>query len=220
MDVIKNYPPNSIIIADEQTRGRGKQDRKWFSEKSSNLYMSLAIEASDGQINYSNYSFLTAIAMVRTVEELTGGKMEMKTKWPNDILANGKKIGGILLERDLQRSLLVIGIGLNLDRHPEMPETMMFEPTDLKREGFSLGREEVLAKFLEYFDFYCQKLESQGFSPIRNDWLGYAYGFGKKIAVKVNSSVIEGIFEDLDRDGTLLLVTETGRMSISSADIF
>jgi BirA family biotin operon repressor/biotin-[acetyl-CoA-carboxylase] ligase len=220
MDVIRNYPPNTVIIADEQIAGRGKQDRKWFSERSNNLYMSLSIEATNDRVNYSNYSFLISIAMIRAIEELVKKPPILKTKWPNDILVNNKKVGGILLEMDWQKHLLVIGIGLNLNRHPNRSETTLFEPSDLSSEGYILSRQDIIDQFLKYFGTYSQILEEQGFEPIRNIWLGYAYNLGKEITVKVNSLITNGIFENMDQDGSLVLVTENGKVYIKSADIF
>jgi BirA family biotin operon repressor/biotin-[acetyl-CoA-carboxylase] ligase len=220
MDVIKNYAPNTVIIADEQTRGRGKQNRKWFSENSNNLYMSLSIEANDSRIDYSNYSFLTAIAMVKTLENLANRPIGLETKWPNDLLVNGKKTGGILLEMDSSRGLLVIGLGLNIDRHPEKLESMAFSPTDLSTEGYSFRKQDIIDKFLEQFRSYSTILHTHGFRPIGDEWIRYAYNFKRKITVKTNSLNTTGIFEDLAQDGSLVLSTERGRIIVRSADIF
>jgi BirA family biotin operon repressor/biotin-[acetyl-CoA-carboxylase] ligase len=220
MDVITSYPPNTVIVAEEQTKGRGKQERRWFSEKSNNLYMSLSIRADDSEIDYSNYSFLVAIAVVKALEKLVEKQINLKTKWPNDILVNDKKTGGILLEMDRQKQLLVIGLGLNLDRHPARSETMLFAPTDLLAEGFSLRKDNVLEEFLDYFEIYSSLFSRSGFGPIGDEWIKYAYNFGREITVKINSSSVKGIFRDLRQDGSLLLATEDGEILVRSADIF
>jgi BirA family biotin operon repressor/biotin-[acetyl-CoA-carboxylase] ligase len=220
MDIIKSYPVNSVIIAKKQTRGRGKQDRVWISDESENLYMSLSVSIDDNRSNYTNFVFLTTVAMTRTLEKLVQKKLDIKIKWPNDILVNDKKVCGILMEADSQKDILVIGIGLNIDSYPESTEAILFNATSLLAEGFPIKRDTIVDKFLEMFELYINNLNTYGFGTIREEWLKYSYNLGKKIVVRANSTEITGIFEDLDPSGSLVLGGDSGKIFIDSGDVF
>ena len=140
MDDIKNYPVNTLLFADMQTNGRGKGNRIWSSEENLNLYMSLLIDANDKSINYSNFSFLSSVCIMETIARFTEN-LDIQTKWPNDVLINQKKVSGILLEFDLSKKTLIIGIGVNLVSYPE---NTMFTATSVKNEGFEIDRESFI----------------------------------------------------------------------------
>lgn len=220
MDVIKNYPVNTIIVANRQTKGRGKDNRNWISDRSNNLYMTLSIKSNDNKIDYSHYSFLSSITVIETIKSFSKKDINIKSKWPNDVLINNKKFCGILLERDIQKQFLSVGIGINIDNHPDLNNKMIFQPTDLLNEGFIFNKNEVLEKFIKIFEEYSNRLLNEGFEWLRKEWLKYAYNLGKEINVKIRDIQIKGIFEDLDEDGTLLIMTEDGIIRIMSGDIF
>lgn len=220
MDVIKEYPVNTALVADRQTAGRGKYGRKWVSEGNENIYLTLSLDTSNPSPDYSHYTFLSAISMIETIRKLANKPINITTKWPNDVLLDRKKFCGILLERDLQKNFLAIGIGVNVDSYPEMPERMLFQPTSLWNEGITLKRFDIINEFLNIFDKYSNQLLNSGFSDIRRQWLNYAYNLGKTITVKTKNIDLEGIFENLDEDGTLLLKTNDCTRRVLSGDIF
>lgn len=218
MDDIKNYPVNTLLFADMQTNGRGKGNRIWSSEENLNLYMSLLIDANDKNINYSNFSFLSSVCIMETIVHFTEN-LDIQTKWPNDVLINQKKVSGILLEFDLSKKTLIIGIGVNLAFYPE---NTMFTATSVKNEGFEIDRESFINYFLEKFDYYFNDLKNNGFKKIHDIWLKNSYNYKKQIVVK-NSKYdnLTGIFEDFDLEGTLFLKEENGNITkIVSGDIF
>ena len=218
MDDIKNYPVNTLLFADMQTNGRGKGNRIWSSEENLNLYMSLLIDANDKSINYSNFSFLSSVCIMETIARFTEN-LDIQTKWPNDVLINQKKVSGILLEFDLSKKTLIIGIGVNLVSYPE---NTMFTATSVKNEGFEIDRESFINYFLEKFDYYFNDLKNDGFKKIHDIWLKNSYNYKKQIVVK-NSKYdnLTGIFEDFDLEGTLFLKEENGNVAkIVSGDIF
>jgi BirA family biotin operon repressor/biotin-[acetyl-CoA-carboxylase] ligase len=220
MDVIKLYPINSVIVAKKQNSGRGKQNRTWISNESENLYMSLSLGLDSSRNGHASFVFLTALALVKTLEKLAQDKLDIKIKWPNDILINSKKVCGILVEVDSQKNLIIIGIGLNIDSYPELVDNILFKATSLAAEGFLVKRDIVVDEFLRVFRSYTNSLSTYGFSGIREEWLKYAYNFGKTIAVKTNSTQITGIFEDLDLTGSLVLSRDREKIYISSGDVF
>lgn len=215
MDAVKNYDFNTLLIADEQTRGRGKENRTWISNKSNNLYLGILIKADNNKINYFNYTFLSAISVIKSVEFLSKQKHNLKVKWPNDVLLNNKKFCGILLEKDGEK--LVIGIGINVDYYPENTN---FPATSLKNEGCIINKEDLVDEFSKNFEILSKELLTSGFNNIRKTWLDYAYNLNKKITVS-NRDNLEGVFKDLSEDGTLILETDDNKIHrISSGDIF
>lgn len=220
MKEIRKYPSKSLIVANEQTNGRGKDDRIWQSAKSNNIYASLSLETKNANINYSNYTFLTSLAVIKTVIKLTDNYKHLNCKWPNDVLINNKKFCGILLERDIHNNTLIIGFGVNMDYHPDIIDRVAFEPTDLQTEGFNIDRKQFINDFVEIFSLLDEELQNNGFKNIRNEWLCLAYNFEKEITVKIKDKEFKGIFKDLDMDGTLILDTKDELKKIVSADIF
>lgn len=219
MDEIKNFPINTLLFVDKQTKGRGKGDRNWISENNLNLYMSLSIDASNNNINYSNLSFLVSVCVVDTINYFTKNTLNVQTKWPNDVLVNQKKVCGNLLEFDLQKKILIIGVGVNLTSHPE---NVMFKATNIKSEGFNITREEFINYFLEKFIYYFEDLKNNGFKKVHDIWLKNSYNYKKEIIIKnYNKENLIGIFEDFDLDGTLILKKDNNELiKIVSGDIF
>lgn len=219
MDEIKYFPTSTLLFVDKQTKGRGKGDRNWISENNLNLYMSLSIDASDNNINYSNLSFLTSVCVLETINYLTHNKLNVQTKWPNDVLVNQKKACGILLEFDLKNKTLIIGIGLNLVSHPN---NVLFESTDIRSEGFEITRKDFIDYFLDRFNYYLEDLKINGFQKIHDIWLNNSFNYKKSVIVKNNiKQDIVGVFESFNLDGTITLKKNNEKLiEITSGDIF
>ena len=210
----KKFLVNSVIVARQQLNGRGKGNRVWVSEKNNNLYFSLKIKADKKRLDYSQLSFLCGLAMKNAIEKYDKNNNLINLKWPNDILINGKKVCGILLEFDYLLKELIIGIGVNIDSFPQT--NTIFNATSLLNEKINADRILLLKDFLFNFKILLEQWIQNGFSFIREQWLKGAFRLGEKIKVKD----VEGIFEDLDNDGTLILNTENGILKIKSGDVF
>jgi len=214
MNVVKNFLPNTVVIARKQEKGRGKGNRVWNSENNDNLYFSLLIKADKIKLDYSQLSFVVSIAMRRAIKTFDRKNNNVVSKWPNDILINEKKVCGILLEFDYSTKNLVIGCGVNVD---SSPVSAIFKATSLKSEGILVDRYEVLKEFLNNFDLLVKIWESEGFAPIRDLWIEHCYRLNEEIVV----NEIKGIFTDIDTDGTLILKMENGELIyIKSGDVF
>ncbi len=215
MSVVKNYPINSVVIAKQQTSGKGKGDRVWSSEVSNNLYFSLIIDASKKNLDYSQMSFISSVAMNYAIKKFYQGldKNFILSKWPNDILVNNKKTTGILLEFDNNK--LVIGIGINIDFFPK--NNVNFNATCLKDEGIFVEKYDLLKEFLANLNYLIHEWENCGFSSIRVKWLKSCYKLGQEI--KVNDKT--GIFDGIDKDGTLILkLSDNTYYYVKSGDVF
>ncbi|MDR2077840.1 MAG: biotin--[acetyl-CoA-carboxylase] ligase [Rickettsiales bacterium] len=221
MDAVKSFPVNTILVAKSQTDGRGKQNSVWVSDESENLYMSISMNPNSVPGNYSNFVFLISLVVVKTLKGLIKTDFDIKIKWPNDILVNGRKVCGILLELDKQKNSLIIGVGLNIDKHPEFLKNSKFKATDLKSEGFLVTRDAVVREFERTLTLYMARIFYVGFYMVREEWLKYAYNLGKTITVKINDSTeITGIFEGLDTTGELILNKDGERFYIDTGDVF
>lgn len=216
MDYIKQFTTNTVVIADKQTQGRGKGNRTWISQKSNNLYIAISIDSSNKNINYFNYCFISAIAMIESLKELIDIDANLKIKWPNDILLNNKKICGILLENDLQKHFLIIGIGVNIDSSPVLDDKILFPPTNIKQEGFTINKDELIDMFLKKF----KEFNINNCDLIKNKLIKYFYNFGKKIIIRNNNEEISGIFKNIDNNGSLILDCNGIEKRFFSGDVF
>ena len=202
MNVAKNFKANTIIIAQKQTSGKGKGNRVWNSENNNNLYFSLIIEANNNKLDYSQVSFITSVAMRYAISEFDNKNNSIISKWPNDILINNKKAVGILLEF----------VNINF-----FPDNVNFNATSLKNEGIIVDKYTLLKRFLANFDYLFKEWEQNGFSSIRMKWLKSSYKLHQTIKV----GDIEGIFEDIDNDGTLIVKMANGKYHfVKSGDVF
>ena len=214
MDVIKDFAENTVIVAQKQENSRGKAGRVWQSQNGDNLYFSLNLLADKKNLDYSQLSFVSSVAMRQAIKEYDKNNNLIVSKWPNDILINNKKTTGILLEFDYMTKILIIGIGVNINF---FPDNTMFKATSLKQENIIVNRYDLLKSFLKNFNFLFKQWEQNGFEIIRDKWLESCYKLNQEI--EVNSQ--KGIFKDIDRDGTLILELDNGEnIFVRSGDVF
>lgn len=212
MNVVKQFKGNTVVISKKQTAGKGKGNRIWHSENNDNLYFSLMIDANKKGLDYSQVSFITSVAMRYAIKNFDTKNNSVVCKWPNDILVNNKKVVGILLEFDNNK--VIIGPGTNINN---FPENMNFKATSLKDEGIIVSRYDLLKEFLSNFSFLINEWEKVGFSSIRVKWLKGCYKFQQEIEV----DGVKGIFENLDKDGTLVMKLQDGTYNyVKSGDVF
>ncbi|WP_439546018.1 biotin--[acetyl-CoA-carboxylase] ligase [Sandarakinorhabdus sp.] len=205
-------PDGHWVIADRQTAGRGRRGRAW-SDGSGNFMGSVLIR-SEGAVQ--QYSFVAALAVVEALAEVTACSA-FTLKWPNDILLNGTKCAGILLER--QGPALVIGIGINLAQHPDGTER---PATSLAAAGLPVPQPlAVLDILAARFAHWRHIWEFEGFAPIRTAWLARAHGLGQRIVARLGAETPEGLFDGLAEDGALLLRLDDGSVrAVHAGEVF
>ncbi|MBC7521306.1 MAG: biotin--[acetyl-CoA-carboxylase] ligase, partial [Sandarakinorhabdus sp.] len=194
-------PDGHWVIADRQTAGRGRRGRAW-GDGAGNLMASVLVRA-DGAVQ--QLSFVAANALHAA---LASGGQGSETpaprfflKWPNDVLLDGVKVSGILLER--ARDALVIGFGVNLASFPAGTER---PATSLAASGLPVPAPiDLLSRLMPAFAEYRGLWTTQGFEPIRTRWLAHAAGVGDRIAARIGGETIEGRFEGLEGGGALAL---------------
>ncbi len=214
-------PEGTLISARSQTAGRGRRGRRWESPEG-NLYMSLLLRPAQPIDEAARLSFVAAISLGDVLVAAAPRRVKITHKWPNDIMANGRKCMGMLLESSAgaggRLEWLVLGIGVNLVAHPE---NTSWPATNLAEEGVrNLTPAVVMRRFVHRFFAWRGVWQAQGFAPVREAWLARAQGRGEEIEVRTGSEVLTGIFDDIAADGALLLRQKDGTRRITAGDIF
>jgi len=205
-------PDGTTLAAGEQTAGRGRYGRVWASPPG-NLYISVLLRDVGPLQQAAQLSFVAAVALGEAIAELTPDDVAVRFKWPNDILANGNKVAGLLLESGgpSDAPWIIIGSGINLQSHP--PDTD-FPASDLKAQGALVEGPSLAGAYLAALADWRARWQAQGFAPIRAAWLGAAAHRGQGITLKLSGQEPRsGLFVDLDGDGALLFQPE-GRGSV------
>lgn len=212
------------IMARRQEAGRGRRGRAW-TDPPGNLAATLLLRPQGGPADAALLSFVAALAVHDALRDLCGPHLAVALKWPNDVLLNGGKLAGILLESTGgtgQVAALAIGIGINLAAapEPERVEAGALRPVSLVGEtGQSVSQDEALAALAVSFDRWSRQFRDYGFGPIRTAWLARAAKLGETVTARHGISATTGRFDGIDERGALLLSTPRGRVSIAAADV-
>lgn len=213
------------IFARRQTAGRGRRGRGWAMPEG-NFSATLAIRPTGAPIAAAQRSFVAALALADALAAVAGPVAAITLKWPNDVLLNGGKVAGILLESGGQGgavSHLAIGIGVNLAGAPPASalEPGAHPPVSLAGEtGIHVAPEEFLDLLANAFDRRESQFRTYGFGPIRTAWLARAARIGQPITARTVADTFEGTFETISEDGALILTTHEGRRVIPAADVY
>jgi BirA family biotin operon repressor/biotin-[acetyl-CoA-carboxylase] ligase len=204
-----------VVWALEQTAGRGKLDRQWLSLKG-NLFATIVIPFYLPLSRVGELSFLTALSVAEVITSLNP-RQEVLCKWPNDIIMDDKKVGGILLETISKetRNFVSIGIGVNLESFPQGVLS-----TSLVEQGIHISPKDMLEKILKRIAHFLDVWYAEGFEPIRALWHKRAWNLGEQLKIKTFSKEVVGTFEHMDHTGCLILVCEDGRRArLASGDV-
>lgn len=208
-----------VVVADEQTAGRGRLGRHWLSPKGAGLYFSIVLRPQTGPEVWPLITFVAALAVHDALNQCCG--LQTDIKWPNDLLADNKKLCGILAEAFETgiRTSIVLGIGVNLTS-TSFPEDLKETATSVESlTGYIPDRETVLRSILDAFQHrYSTLLKDGGSEQVINDWSRCSsFAFGKRIRVKNGHEIFEGVSRGLERDGALRVETSSGEIRIVRA---
>lgn len=208
------------ITAARQTAGRGRRGRVWESP-TGNLAATLMLRPTRPAADCAQLSFAAAIAACDAIQGFVPAA-SVRVKWPNDVLADGRKICGILLESagpaGEAPAFLAIGIGINLAMHPEGTE---FPATSLKALGAAVpAPDDALLPLAANFAHWFAVWQSGGFAAIRDAWLARAQGLGTRIRARLATGETAGVFEGIDGTGALILREAGGVRHISAGEVF
>ena len=213
----------TLIIAEEQTGGKGRLGRKWFSPKGKGVYMSLILRPQQSLKFTSQLTLLTGVAVCRAIRRTVG--INVGLKWPNDILFSKRKICGILLESVIEDELVrycIAGIGISVNVDVEdYPEELRDIATSLKIEsGSSVDRIALIAAVMEEFETLYTLYQQEGFQPISLLWEALSISNHQKVIVNTHHGIREGIAVGLDSSGALLVDMGMGEiLPIISGDV-
>lgn len=213
----------TVVIAEKQTAGKGRLERKWSSPFGVGLWFSVILKPKISPRRASDVTFVAALAVAKAIKDLTG--MEAGLKWPNDVFVNGRKVCGILTEMksgpDTVR-YMVLGIGINVNTgKAAFPEEVRNKATSIALEhGKEISRSGLLKEILSGLEKYYEVYKKEGFAPFLLDWKKKSITLQKRIKIKGLVESYEGIAEDIDEDGALVLRQDSGELKkVYSGDV-
>jgi BirA family biotin operon repressor/biotin-[acetyl-CoA-carboxylase] ligase len=203
----------TVVVAEEQTAGRGRFGRTWYSEKSSGIYSSVILRPPLSPAAAPALTLMAGVAAHAALSSITGLRLDIR--WPNDLLVNGKKVCGILTEMSAELDRLhavVLGIGINVN-HRQMPPELSAIATSLRIEtGKAYSRAQVLAALLKELEWHYHLLLEAGSGPIVQRWAAVStYAQGKLIRVRLGSGEFLATTLGLEPSGALRVRREDGR---------
>ena len=208
-------PEGGWLRAERQTAGRGRQGRDWSSPPG-NLYATTLVRLRTTDPAAATLALVAAVALDEAVRVFVADRPPV-IKWPNDLLIDGAKLSGILLERS--GDAVVIGFGVNLAHHP----TDLDRPaTSLRAQGADIEPGPFLEVLAESVARWVARWRGEGLAPVRGRWLERAHPAGTALTVRApEGDAVQGLFEGLDSEGALLLRLASGeRRVIHAADVF
>jgi BirA family biotin operon repressor/biotin-[acetyl-CoA-carboxylase] ligase len=209
------------ITARRQNAGRGRRGREWVSPEG-NLMATLLIAPGVAPPEAARLSFVAALA-VHDLVAAYAKHANVRVKWPNDVLVDGKKVAGILLESSGTEGQdivpwLAIGIGVNLG---QAPTDAAYPATFVGAHGSAPSPAEALAELAEAWETRFRVWRVSGFSAIRDAWLAVAAGIGQQVEIRLPTETLQGRFETLMPDGALSLLLPSGaRRAITAGEVF
>ena len=211
-------PHGSLCLCECQTAGRGRMDRQWSSPEGQGVWLSVllrpALKPEDAQL----ITFCCALAMAKAVREVTA--LDAKIKWPNDLVLNGRKLCGILLEMvfDTQGYAVVAGTGLNV-RRGAYPDELADRATSIEEWAVMPDRGAIIAAYLKALEDALSAVEKYGFAGIAEDFRRECITLGSNVHVLGTDADFTGVAEDVDNSGALLVRTGGEQRRVLAGDV-
>ena len=199
-------PEGTLVVAEQQVKGRGRKGRTWFSPSEGGIYISLILKPHISPGEAPKITMLTGVVVAETLLKLTPCKINIK--WPNDILVNGKKIAGILTEMSTEMDVIeyiVVGLGMNVTT-PRFPDDIKDKATSLLIEtGKYFSRVMFIREYLKWYEKYYEIFTRIGFEPVIQRWKELTNIIGQMVIAEVAGKKYIGEVHDIDNDGILIL---------------
>lgn len=191
-----------LIIASSQSAGRGRHGRVWHSDVG-NVYLSFVVKDVQPQ-QLSQFALLWGVILQKTISSFSSGLIQCK--WPNDVLLNGEKVAGILIET--YKDVLIVGVGVNV---AHAPVGVQFPATFLNRQQANVLEPGcIIDKLVDVYIKQRENWEKKGFHDIQSAWLQSAWRLGGEITVRQEDRDVVGIMETIDETGALCVRTHEG----------
>ena len=207
---LQGAPEGTVVITDEQTAGKGRIERIWLSPKGC---IALSVILYPKMAYLSSLIMVASLAVAHAIKEVTG--LQSQIKWPNDVLINGKKVSGILIEsgvRDNNIDYAVIGVGINVNLEAACLGNVASPATSLSDElGKNVSRLEIVRRLLPEIE--RSYLLAQDSKVVYQEWRDSLETLGRKVRASSGGRIYEGIAESIAEDGSLLLRCPDGRLT-------
>ncbi|MCH4167396.1 MAG: biotin--[acetyl-CoA-carboxylase] ligase [Megasphaera sp.] len=214
-------PEGTIVISEEQTGGRGRLNRSYFSPFAKGLWFSLILRPDFSPVEISKMTLLAAVALTKAFHKM--GLTSCAIKWPNDILVKGHKLVGILTELNASAekiNYLIMGIGINTDiTRKNLPHELQRTTTSFAMEKVPVRRTELLQEVLVQLEQQYDLAKEAGFAPILEEWKTLSCTLGQDVEVSSVDTSFHGKAVDLDDNGNLIVYTEKGPQKVIAGDI-
>jgi BirA family biotin operon repressor/biotin-[acetyl-CoA-carboxylase] ligase len=218
-------PEGTAVIADSQTKGKGRLQRVWHSPPGSNIYTSIILRPNFEPEQAPQISIAAGVAVAEIINEYCPGHVQLK--WPNDVLLNNQKVCGILAQMKTSANCIdfvVLGIGINVNiGYNQLPPDIRSIATSLAIEtGREIARMELIISLYENLAKWYKQLMQRGFGAIKEKWLNLAPMISQNVQVMFRNEVVSGKALGLDDDGSLIILTvnnETVKVSAGDATI-
>lgn len=219
---LPQLPSPSVLIASEQTAGRGRRGRAWHSPANQGLYLSMAVQLDMPLTPLSALSLVTGLAAAQAIEACSGAALQLK--WPNDLWLDGCKCGGCLVEvisEATQPSALpwaIIGVGINLQLADDLGIDQAW--TDLGRAGHAININPLAAELITQLRHHVAVFGQSGFAGLRPQWQARDAFYGQAVVVEQGPNPsVHGRAAGVTDTGALRLITAAGEQHISSGEV-
>ena len=204
-----------VVIADVQTKGRGRRGRTWVSPKGKAVTMSIVLRPSLPPARAPEITLVAAVAVCEAAREL--GAASARIKWPNDIECRGRKLAGVLTELRaetdrVRHAVLGLGFNVSMEMHDFPQELRAIATSLLVETGEKTPRPVVCARLLEHLEEWLSLHETEDFGPVRDRWRELSSTLGRTVRVTGEGDPVEGTAADLDEDGALVLRATSGQL--------
>lgn len=218
----EGLPEGTVVLAESQSKGKGRMARVWHSPAGSNIYTSLILRPHFRPAAAPQISLVAGVAVAELLDQYCPGWVELK--WPNDVLIKGKKICGILAQMKTAGEdidFVVVGIGINVNiRQSQFPEEISKIATSLSVEtGREFIRPDLIISLYENFAKWYKKLLQDGFAAVKEKWISLTPMIGQNIQIIFQNEKVTGKALDLADDGSLIILTAGGeKLDVSAGD--
>jgi len=215
-------PEGTVVLAEEQTEGRGRANRVWFSPAYENLYFTIVLRPCVRVDQVFVLTMVLALAASDAVKKEVG--IRPMIKWPNDLYVGKKKMGGILTEfsvREKEVEYVILGLGLNVNWNPKEDESMLYPATSIFSEtGMKASRSDLLIEILKSYERYYSNVKAGKIDDIYKRWNELSMIKGRTVEIHSGREIVRGNVLKIDQNGALVIINNDGaEKTIQSGDV-
>ncbi|REJ09704.1 biotin--[acetyl-CoA-carboxylase] ligase [Halobacillus trueperi] len=206
-------PHGTVVIADEQVKGKGRMSRNWDSPKGKGIWMSVLLRPNLPPVQAPQITLLAATVLARMIAERSA--LVPQIKWPNDLLINHKKVSGILTEMQAEQDTIqyiVLGMGMNVNQEDrEIPADIKYKASSLKIESRQHWNiQQTVQHILRLFEETYERFEANGFASIKKDWEHFGYKIGEEVTISTMKKTWQATLIGIEPDGALRAKSKDG----------